>query len=336
MMIGESRHHPLHPTTVCIPPPLWPSLDDPADEISPAFDADHLAAAAAASSPYALQDIIAALRRHQSDPDSDGPDSPVDLYTSDHFRMYEFKVRRCARGKSHDWTECPYAHPGEKARRRDPRRHGYSGAACPDFRSGHCPMGDACELAHGVFECWLHPSRYRTQPCKDGLNCSRRVCFFAHTPEQLRVVPGQQQSPRSVESLSSSPPVSPMSLSLSRSPFRADPMGEMVASLRNLQLDKVKSMPCGGSTSGSPRASRIRPGFYSMPTTPTQSTPTARGLGCLDSWESPYEEEPAMERVESGRGLRVKMFEKLSKESSLDTARPESDPDVWWVSDLVK
>ncbi|XP_030448706.1 zinc finger CCCH domain-containing protein 20-like [Syzygium oleosum] len=334
MMIGESRH-PLHPT-VRIPPP-WPSLDDPADEILSQFDADHLASAAAASPRY-LQDIIAALRRHQADPDSDGPDSPVDLYTSDQFRMYEFKVRRCTRGKSHDWTECPYAHPGEKARRRDPRRHGYSGAACPDFRSGHCPKGDACELAHGVFECWLHPSRYRTQPCKDGLNCTRRVCFFAHTAEQLRVVPGQQ-SPRSVESLSSSPPASPMSLSLSRSPFRADPVAEMVASLRNLQLDKVKSMPCGGgSSSGSPRGPRIRPGFYSMPTTPTtQSTPTARGgIGYLDSWESGYEEEPAMERVESGRDLRAKMFEKLNKESSLDTVRPESVPDVWWVSDLVK
>ncbi|GJM89522.1 hypothetical protein PR202_ga05723 [Eleusine coracana subsp. coracana] len=40
----------------------------------------------------------------------------------DEFMMYEFKVRRCARARSHDWTACPYAHPGEAARRRDPRR----------------------------------------------------------------------------------------------------------------------------------------------------------------------------------------------------------------------
>ena len=33
--------------------------------------------------------------------------------------MFEFKERRCARGRSHDWTECPYAHPGEKAHQRD-------------------------------------------------------------------------------------------------------------------------------------------------------------------------------------------------------------------------
>ncbi|XP_075515980.1 uncharacterized protein LOC142550817 [Primulina tabacum] len=39
------------------------------------------------------------------------------------------------------------------------------------------------------FECWLHPARYRTQPCKDGTRCRRRVCFFAHTPEQLRILP---------------------------------------------------------------------------------------------------------------------------------------------------
>lgn len=30
-------------------------------------------------------------------------------------------------------------------------------------QSGCCRRGDACPFAHGVFECWLHPSRYRTQ-----------------------------------------------------------------------------------------------------------------------------------------------------------------------------
>ncbi|KAH7438007.1 hypothetical protein KP509_05G100900 [Ceratopteris richardii] len=113
----------------------------------------------------------------------------MDAYSCDDFRMYEFKVRRCMRGRSHDWTECPFAHPGEKARRRDPRRIHYSGTACPDFRKGTCKRGDACEYAHGVFECWLHPARYRTQPCKDGRACRRRVCFFAHTVEQLRILP---------------------------------------------------------------------------------------------------------------------------------------------------
>ncbi|OAY75549.1 Zinc finger CCCH domain-containing protein 23 [Ananas comosus] len=111
-----------------------------------------------------------------------------EVYAStDGFRMYEFKVRACRRRRSHNWTECPFAHPGEKAARRDPRRFTYSGEPCPEFRRrGACERGDACDLAHGVFECWLHPARYRTQPCKDGTACRRPVCFFAHTLAQLR------------------------------------------------------------------------------------------------------------------------------------------------------
>ncbi|ERN15247.1 zinc finger CCCH domain-containing protein 20 [Amborella trichopoda] len=143
-----------------------------------------------------FSDAMAALQRYlPSNYEDQEPNAAIDAYSCDEFRMYDFKVRRCVRGRSHDWTECPYAHPGEKARRRDPRKFHYSGTACPDFRKGNCKRGDSCEFAHGVFECWLHPARYRTQPCKDGTSCRRRVCFFAHTPEQLRVLP-QNPSPR--------------------------------------------------------------------------------------------------------------------------------------------
>ncbi|KAF3444083.1 hypothetical protein FNV43_RR13773 [Rhamnella rubrinervis] len=124
-------------------------------------------------------------------------DDDSDPYSSDHFRMYEFKVRRCTRSRSHDWTDCPFAHPGEKARRRDPRKHHYSGTVCPEYRRGGCSRGDSCEFAHGVFECWLHPARYRTEACKDGKNCKRKVCFFAHTPRQLRVLPPSLHSSQS-------------------------------------------------------------------------------------------------------------------------------------------
>ena len=34
----------------------------------------------------------------------------------------------------HDWTICPFAHAGEKAVRRDPRLHSYTGIACPDMK----------------------------------------------------------------------------------------------------------------------------------------------------------------------------------------------------------
>ncbi|KAJ4878221.1 Zinc finger CCCH domain-containing protein 61 [Raphanus sativus] len=119
------------------------------------------------------------------DSDSDDP------YAGDHFRMYEFKIRRCTRSRSHDWTDCPFAHPGEKARRRDPRRYHYTGEVCSEFRNGggDCSRGELCGFAHGVFECWLHPSRYRTEACKDGKHCKRKICFFAHSPRQLRVLP---------------------------------------------------------------------------------------------------------------------------------------------------
>ncbi|KAI3694030.1 hypothetical protein L1987_76988 [Smallanthus sonchifolius] len=125
----------------------------------------------------------------------DSDDEDADPYAADHFRIYEFKVRKCTRSRSHDWTDCPFAHPGEKARRRCPRRYNYSGTVCADFRRGGCSRGDLCEFAHGVFECWLHPSRYRTEACKDGKNCQRKICFFAHTQRQLRVVPPEPAVP---------------------------------------------------------------------------------------------------------------------------------------------
>eukprot|EP00798_Chlamydomonas_sp_ICE-L_P030735 gene30735-35770_t len=114
-------------------------------------------------------------------------DLDVASFCSDDFRMFSFKVKRCPRSRPHDWTQCPFAHPGEKAKRRDITRYRYSGTACPEFRrNGSCRRVDACPYAHGVFECWLHPSRYRTQECSDGVLCKRRVCFFAHTEEELR------------------------------------------------------------------------------------------------------------------------------------------------------
>ncbi|CAN8295736.1 unnamed protein product [Cochlearia groenlandica] len=129
------------------------------------------------------------VKEYCYDSDTDDP------YASDHFRMFEFKIRRCTRSRSHDWTDCPFAHPGEKARRRDPRRFQYSGEVCPEFRRGDdCSRGDDCEFAHGVFECWLHPIRYRTEACKDGKHCKRKVCFFAHSPRQLRVLPPENVS----------------------------------------------------------------------------------------------------------------------------------------------
>nr|BAG15872.1 transcription factor [Bruguiera gymnorhiza] len=116
------------------------------------------------------------------------PDINNGIYGTDEFRMYSFKIKPCSRAYSHDWTECPFVHPGENARRRDPRKYPYSCVPCPEFRKGACQKGDACDYAHGVFESWLHPAQYRTRLCKDETGCTRKVCFFAHKSEELRPV----------------------------------------------------------------------------------------------------------------------------------------------------
>uniref|UniRef100_A0A0D3G9Z8 C3H1-type domain-containing protein n=1 Tax=Oryza barthii TaxID=65489 RepID=A0A0D3G9Z8_9ORYZ len=65
------------------------------------------------------------------------------------------------------------------------------------------------------FKLWLHPSRYRTRPCRAGVACRRRVCFFAHTAGELRAG-SKEDSPLSLSpkstlaSLWESPPVSPV------------------------------------------------------------------------------------------------------------------------------
>ncbi|XP_073130044.1 zinc finger CCCH domain-containing protein 29-like isoform X2 [Henckelia pumila] len=116
------------------------------------------------------------------------PDINNGIYGSDEFRMYSFKVKPCSRAYSHDWTECPFVHPGENARRRDLRKFNYTCVPCPEFKKGSCVKGDTCEYAHGVFESWLHPAQYKTRLCKEEMACVRKVCFFAHKPEELRPV----------------------------------------------------------------------------------------------------------------------------------------------------
>ncbi|GFZ08566.1 zinc finger C-x8-C-x5-C-x3-H type family protein [Actinidia rufa] len=356
-MMMMSDETPRSSPTVQVPP--WDLLDDPTATIAPPFNVN------VDSNSY--NDALAALHRYLPS-NAEDCDVPVDAFSCDHFRMFEFKVRKCARARSHDWTECPFAHPGEKARRRDPRRHHYSGVACAEFRKGACLKGDACEFAHGVFECWLHPARYRTQPCKDGTHCRRRVCFFAHTPDQLRVLP--QTSPRGSESYDGSPsrlvfdskgsfglsptstlyspPVSPPSESPPMSPCGVNSLSELTASVRNLQIGSARmsmSPPSRGIQMGSgycsPRSpSMLRHGFLSLPSTPTRR-PARSGLGVFDLWDQTHEEEPVMERVESGKDLRAQIYAKLSKENSLDRADPAGPgpgpgPDLGWVWELVK
>ena len=346
-------------------------------------------------------DAVGAAATDDGDDEAAAMAAAADAYACDEFRMYDFKVRRCARGRSHDWTECPFAHPGEKARRRDPRKYHYSGTACPDFRKGGCKRGDACDYAHGVFECWLHPARYRTQPCKDGTACRRRVCFFAHTPDQLRAMPQppQHASPRGnggtplsplaesydgsplrrqafesyitkscmmssspTSTLLSSPPKSPTSDSPPLSPDGAaalrrgswpgvgSPVNDVMASLRQLRLAKQQSSPSAGWSNypgsavgyGSPKGAQ---GFYSLPTTP-MSAPTTASSSFMAANLEPLnlrflDDDEPVQRVESGRALREKVFERLSRDGAASGSScyagysGAGGPDVGWISDLI-
>ncbi|KAD5317403.1 hypothetical protein R6Q59_032743 [Mikania micrantha] len=351
-MIGDENQHGM---MVHVPP--WALKDDPLAGISPFSPRSPNANVNSLTSledyAYLLRSDASLLRYLEDDLEGDGSfsgcadfDITSETFACDNFRMYEFKIRKCTRPQSHDWTDCPYVHPGEKARRRDLRKYSYSGTACPDFRKGNCKKGDGCEFAHGVFECWLHPNRYRTQPCKDGVNCRRRVCFFAHSPDQLRVLsphtdsggfPAFLSSPSETSTPpSESPPMSPMDGYLSRS-LGSVPVSDMLSSLRRLQLNKTTSMGTPWSMQVGRVVSSSGTGFFSLPTTPTRPV-TRSSLGFSEIWEE--EEEPALERVESGRDLRAKMFERLSKENPLGRADPNpgesSNPDVGWISELVK
>lgn len=79
------------------------------------------------------------------------PASP-NLPASSNLASYP-QIRPCSKRYSHDWQSCPYAHPGERAARRDPKTH--AAVACTALRDGgSCPLGDACPNAHNLFEYW--------------------------------------------------------------------------------------------------------------------------------------------------------------------------------------
>ncbi|XP_042451582.1 zinc finger CCCH domain-containing protein 24-like [Zingiber officinale] len=176
-----------HPHPLCVMT-TYSNSDSPPLSFSPDEDGSPLSNSTSSPPMAKFRDlprvVVSEKKEYPVDPSL--PDIKNSIYASDEFRMFSFKIRPCSRAYSHDWTECPFVHPGENARRRDPRKYHYSCVPCPDFRKGACRRGDMCEYAHGVFECWLHPAQYRTRLCKDGTSCSRRVCFFAHTNEELR------------------------------------------------------------------------------------------------------------------------------------------------------
>jgi hypothetical protein len=47
---------------------------------------------------------------------------------------WPLQIQPCAKRFVHDWVTCPFSHPGEKAKRRDPRYFVYTGIACPSMK----------------------------------------------------------------------------------------------------------------------------------------------------------------------------------------------------------
>ncbi|GMH12220.1 hypothetical protein Nepgr_014061 [Nepenthes gracilis] len=193
------------------------------------------------------------------------PDIKNGIYGTDDFRMFTFKVKPCSRAYTHDWTECPFVHPGENARRRDPRKYHYSCVPCPEFRKGSCIKGDACEYAHGIFECWLHPAQYRTRLCKDETNCMRRVCFFAHKREELRPL---------YASTGSAVP-SPGSFSSGAASFDLGSMSPLALGSPALLMPSTSTPPMTPTSSSSLMAGAMWPNQLNL-TPPTLQLPGSR------------------------------------------------------------
>ncbi|TVU33962.1 hypothetical protein EJB05_15781, partial [Eragrostis curvula] len=286
----------------------------PADVVN---NAHHPDAAAA------MQALLGAPRRQPARPpasvkkeypaDPTLPDLRSSVYASDEFRMFRFKVQPCARAYAHDWTECPFLHPGENARRRDPRRHAYTAVPCASFRHADgCPRGDACDFAHGVFESWLHPSQYRTKLCRDGDACARRICFFAHADRELRRAPRDEDdggvllSPRAaaddMAALGLLPPAAHWLQQQGRSPA-------FNASLLDAQVDDLGALLDFTSLGRpQPRLSRRQPAF--APPSPYIALPPSR-FGNDDHGGSAYYSPEAaktsqlLARIRQQQGLRL-------------------------------
>ncbi|XVF05315.1 hypothetical protein REPUB_Repub05bG0161700 [Reevesia pubescens] len=239
------------------------------------------------------------------------PDIKNGIYGTDEFRMYTFKVKPCSRAYSHDWTECPFVHPGENARRRDPRKYHYSCVPCPEFRKGSCRQGDNCEYAHGIFECWLHPAQYRTRLCKDETNCTRRVCFFAHKPEELRPL---------FASTGSAVP-SPRSYSATGSSLDMGSMSPLALGSPSVMMPATSTPPLTPTGTSSPMSGAMWPNQSNI-IPPTLQLPGSRLKTALSAWD--FDLDMELVGMESHRLRRQQQL--IDEISGISSPRSWSNP----------
>ncbi|GMH37497.1 hypothetical protein BSKO_05370 [Bryopsis sp. KO-2023] len=197
------------------------------------------------------------------------------ICASEEFMMYCFKVAPCCKQYCHDWWACPFAHEGEKARRRDPRTFKYASVACPSVKQGkHCNRGELCPGTHNVFEYWLHPSRFRTQFCGRGIHCSQPFCFFAHSMAELRHPSGETgDSPTHAGSkapTASGHQLGELDTLKSRSPLLKMGMGKDVSPIEILSIPSV--MPHNAKHHRVRSAAEIQPFTQLLRTPPRPNT----------------------------------------------------------------
>lgn len=92
-------------------------------------------------------------------------------------------MKRCPRAKPHDWTHCPFAHPGEKAKRRDPRRYRYSGTG----ELGNVRAAPRCARADALHA--PRPSLLVRRPPSQQLDTNHSNLHFASPPRSVPGVP---------------------------------------------------------------------------------------------------------------------------------------------------
>lgn len=58
--------------------------------------------------------------------------------------LSDLQVTPCPKRYTHDWVDCPFAHAGERAARRDPWRHRIAGVSCVEFKQVRCVLLPPC------------------------------------------------------------------------------------------------------------------------------------------------------------------------------------------------
>ncbi|KAJ4869208.1 Zinc finger CCCH domain-containing protein 29 [Raphanus sativus] len=268
--------------------------------------------------------------------DASLPDINEGVYVTDEFRMFSFKVKPCSRAYSHDWTECPFVHPGENARRRDPRKYPYTCVPCPEFRKGSCPKGDSCEYAHGEEELRAvnasTGSAMVSQPMGDnGVTLSpRNDCLWQNRVNSLTPPPLQLSGSRLKSSLSARDKDIKMELRLRGSYDSSSSVMQHQSPSRNHGFESSAAMAAAVMNARSSAFARRSLSFKPAPVATSN---------VVSEWGSPNGKlEWGMQREELNKMRRSASFGIHGNNNNV--SRPVRDysdePDVSWVNSLVK